>query len=209
VAWRSSALTPSIAQAIDGVASGLLSIACCNKQKVFVMRRLLFICLLCLMGTPLVFARAIPDPAQRHAPGNEALQKPIAEAGYGTAVNYQLQCAGCHLGNGMGSPVNDTPRLTGFVGNFLKVPGGREFLVRVPGMSQSALNDAQLADLLNWLIRKEGLAGKSTPADYQPYSAEEVAALRHQAMLNLPGTRAELIKTMRNQGIPIDDGMPY
>jgi hypothetical protein len=177
--------------------------------EVLVMRRLLFLGLVCVMAAPLAYARAIPDPAQRHAPGNEELQKPIAQAGYSVGVNYQLQCAGCHLGNGMGSAANDTPRLTGFVGNFLKVPGGREFLVRVPGMSQSALNNAQLADLLNWLIREDGLAGKSTPANYQPYSAEEVAELRHKAMLNLPGTRAELIKAMRAQGIAIEDGMNY
>jgi mono/diheme cytochrome c family protein len=157
------------------------------------MRKLLVLGLVCALTTPLAQARAIPDPTQRHAPGNEELQKPIAEAGYSVGVNYQLQCAGCHLGNGMGSAANDTPRMTGFVGNFLKVPGGREFLVRVPGMSQSALNNAQLADLLNWLMREDGMA--------------EVAALRAKTMLNLPGTRAELISKMRAQGIAIEDGM--
>jgi hypothetical protein len=171
------------------------------------MRKLLVLGLVCALTTPLAQARAIPDPTQRHAPGNEELQKPIAEAGYSVGVNYQLQCAGCHLGNGMGSAANDTPRMTGFVGNFLKVPGGREFLVRVPGMSQSALNNAQLADLLNWLMREDGMAGKSRPADYQPYSADEVASLRAKTMLNLPGTRAELIRKMRAQGIAIEDGM--
>jgi hypothetical protein len=173
------------------------------------MRKLLVLGLVCTLSAPLAHARAIPDPTQRHAPGNEELQKPIAEAGYSVGVNYQLQCAGCHLGNGMGSAANDTPRMTGFVGNFLKVPGGREFLVRVPGMSQSALNNAQLADLLNWLMREDGMAGASMPAHYQPYSAEEVAALRAETMLNLPGTRADLIKAMRAQGIAIDDGMNY
>ncbi|MOA55726.1 hypothetical protein D3C78_1795660 [compost metagenome] len=74
-------------------------------------------------------------------------------------------------------------------------------------MSQSALNNAQLADLLNWLMREDGMAGKSVPADYQPYTAEEVTALRAKTMLNLPGTRSELIKAMRAQGIAIDDGM--
>ncbi|MGF0238621.1 hypothetical protein ACQR3P_06950 [Rhodococcus sp. IEGM1300] len=171
------------------------------------MRRLLLVGLVCFIAAPLAYARAIPNPAQRHAPGNEAPQTPIAEAGYSVGVNYQLQCAGCHLGNGMGSPANDTPRMAGFVGNFLKVPGGREFLVRVPGMSQSALNNAQLADLLNWLMREDGMAGKSTPVNYQPFSAEEVTVLRQKAMLNLPGTRAGLIKEMRAQGIAIEDGM--
>jgi hypothetical protein len=173
------------------------------------MRLLLTLGLLCTLTAPLAHARAIPNPAQRPAPGNEEPQKPISQAGYSMATNYQLQCAGCHLGDGAGSAANDTPRLQGFVGNFLKVPGGREFLVRVPGMSQSALNDEQLAGLLNWLLRKDGMAGASVPEHYQPYSAEEVAQLRHKAMLNLPGTRAVLIKEMREQGIAIDDGMNY
>ncbi|WP_433766474.1 cytochrome C [Pseudomonas putida] len=173
------------------------------------MRRLLFLGLICVLATPLAHARAIPNPNQHHAPGNESPQTPIAQANYSVGVNYQLQCAGCHLGDGSGSAANDTPRMKGFVGNFLKVPGGREFLVRVPGMSQSALNNAQLADLLNWLMREDGMAGKSMPEHYQPYTADEVAALRAKTMLNLPGTRGELIKAMRAQGIAIDDGMNY
>ncbi|MDU9413228.1 cytochrome C [Pseudomonas sp. zfem005] len=173
------------------------------------MRALFIVTLACAMAAPPAFARAIPDPHQRAAPGNEAEQKPISQAGYSTPVNYQLQCAGCHLGDGTGSKANDTPRMKGFVGNFLKVKGGREFLVRVPGMSQSALNDAQLADLLNWLMREDGMAGKSMPARYEPYSTEEVSRLRKVSMLNLPGTRAELIERMREQGIPIEDGMDY
>ena len=34
-----------------------------------------------------------------------------------------------------------------------------------------------------------------------------VTALRARTMLNLPGTRSELIKAMRARGIAIDDGM--
>ena len=171
------------------------------------MRYLLIAGLVCAMAAPLALARAIPDPNQKHAPGNESPQTPIAQAHYSTPVNYQLQCAGCHLGSGEGSAANDTPRMKDFVGNFLKVPGGREFLVRVPGMSQSALNDAQLADLINWIMRPDGMAGKSVPEHYQPYTAEEVSSIRGVSMLNLPQARAELIAKMREQGIAIEDGM--
>ncbi|MBM7062942.1 cytochrome C [Pseudomonas sp. UL073] len=173
------------------------------------MRSLLIAGLACALAAPAALARAIPNPNQTHAPGNESPQTPIAQAGYSTAVNYQLQCAGCHLGDGVGSKANDVPRMKDFVGNFLKVDGGRQFLVRVPGMAQSALNDAQLADLLNWLMREDGMAGKSVPAHYQPYTAEEISATRHDTLLNLPGTRAELIAKMRAQGIKIEDGMDY
>ncbi|WP_371367470.1 cytochrome C [Pseudomonas sp. QL9] len=170
-------------------------------------RTLSSLALLCLLVSPLTQARSIPDPHQKHAPGNEAPQTPIAQAGYSNATNYQLACAGCHLSNGMGSKSNDVPRMQGFVGNFLKVEGGRQFLVRVPGMSMSPLNDAQLADMLNWLLRKDGMAGASMPAQYTPYTGEEVASIRHETLLNLPGTRAKLISAMRAQGIAITDGM--
>ncbi|NBA94754.1 cytochrome c [Pseudomonas sp. R5(2019)] len=172
------------------------------------MRLLWIVALASAMAAPLALARAIPNPNQTHAPGNESPQTPIAQAGYSTPVNYQLQCAGCHLGNGEGSVANDTPRMKDFVGNFLKVPGGREFLVQVPGMSQSALNDDQLADLINWLMRPDGMAGKSVPEHYQPYTGEEVGRIRKVPMLNLPQTRAGLIEQMRAKGIAIEDGMP-
>ena len=161
-----------------------------------------------VLAAPPALARAFPDPHQKPAPGNEAPQTPIAQAGYSVATNYQLQCAGCHLGSGEGSARNDTPKMSGFVGNFLRVEGGREFLVRVPGVAQAALNDAQIAELLNWILDPQhGMAGASTPAGFQPYTAEEVARVRHNALLNLPGTRAGLIARMRAQGIAIDDGM--
>ncbi|MNY66763.1 hypothetical protein D3C86_2042400 [compost metagenome] len=51
------------------------------------------------------------------------------------------------------------------------------------------------------------MAGKSVPDDYQPYTEAEVAAVRKVTLLNLPDTRAGLIKQMRAQGIEIDDGM--
>jgi len=163
--------------------------------------------LACILLAGQLGARSIPDPRQRPAPGNEAPQVPIAAAGYSPATNWQLQCVGCHLPDGEGSARGDTPRMRDFVGHFLKVDGGREFLVRVPGASQSALSDAQLADLLNWLLRADGLAGASMPAHYQPYTGEEISALRRQPIHALPETRAHLIDEIRALGIAITDGL--
>lgn len=56
---------------------------------------------------------------------------------------------------------------------------------------------------------EEGMAGNSLPADFQPYTAEEITALRARTMLNLTGTLGELIKAMRVQCIAIDDGTNY
>lgn len=170
-------------------------------------RGLLIAGLACALVAPAAMARSIPTPNQRPAPGNEEPQTPIALAGYNDHVNYELQCAGCHLADGTGAKVSDVPKMKDFVGNFLKVEGGREFLIRVPGMSMSALNDAQLASLINWMMSPDGMAGASVPEHFKPFTTEEVAAIRHKAMLNLPGTRTELIAKMRDQGIEINDGM--
>ncbi|AEB58909.1 hypothetical protein MDS_2878 [Ectopseudomonas mendocina NK-01] len=39
------------------------------------------------MALPQTMARTMPDPNQKHAPGNETPQKPISQAGYSTPVN--------------------------------------------------------------------------------------------------------------------------
>lgn len=64
-----------------------------------------------------------------------------------------LQCQGCHLADGSGSP-GSVPDLRGSLGQFLRVPEGRAYLVGVPGSSQSPLSDADLAAVLNWMIRR-------------------------------------------------------
>ena len=55
-------------------------------------------------------------------------------------IDYILHCQGCHLPDGSG--VQDSvPSMNGYVGNFLKVNGGREYLIRVPGSAYSDLSD--------------------------------------------------------------------
>ena len=99
-------------------------------------------------------------------------------------VDYMLQCQGCHGAEGRGAP-GTVPSFAG-VGRFLAVPGGREYLVRVPGSSQSALDDAGLAEVLNWLIRR------FDPRDFAPYTAEEVARVRRPPLDDVEAVRREL-----------------
>lgn len=64
-------------------------------------------------------------------------------------VDYMLNCQGCHLPDGSGFPARQVPDLRNRMGSFLSVPGGREYLVQVPGTAQTALPDSDLARLLN------------------------------------------------------------
>ncbi len=109
-------------------------------------------------------------------------------------IDYMLQCQGCHLADGSGAP-GSVPSLQGSVGRFLRVPGGREYLVRVPGSAQSPLSDARLAGVLNWMIRVFG--PERVAADFTPFSAEEVARYRNPPLTEVDSLRRDLLRQIR------------
>lgn len=89
-------------------------------------------------------------------------------------IDYALHCQGCHLADGRGM-AGKVPDFRGSIGRFLEVPGGRAYLVQVPGVATSRLDDEGTARLLNWLIPKIGPPRTCRAA---PFTAAEVAALR-------------------------------
>jgi hypothetical protein len=112
--------------------------------------------------------------------------------------NYMLHCQGCHTPDGSGAP-GKVPSLKGFMGHFLAVDGGREFLIRVPGAAQSALSDSELAAVSNWMLIN--FSGDQLPADFRPYTAPEVSALRADVLIDVASVRAGLVARMQDAGI--------
>lgn len=112
-------------------------------------------------------------------------------------INYILHCQGCHLADGAGT-AEKVPALRNEVGRFLQVPGGREFLIQVPGTSQSALTDAEVAAVLNWIL--ENFSSEQLPADFTPYTAEEIPRYRRQPLANVGVVRAGLMAEIANSG---------
>ncbi len=108
-------------------------------------------------------------------------------------INYMLECQGCHLADGTGS-AGKVPALKGFVGRFLSVPGGREFLVRVPGSAQSALNGRELAEVLNWIIGRFG--PEDVSRNFVAFTPEEVARYRGRPLTDVKSTRSALVRSM-------------
>ena len=106
--------------------------------------------------------------------------------------NYTLHCQGCHLVDGRETP-GKIPPLIG-AGRFLAVEGGREFLVQVPGVSLSAIGDAELAELVNWMLYR--FSPGDLPADFEPYTAEEVARYRQNPLVEVEKARAKLIAAL-------------
>ena len=128
-----------------------------------------------------LIAAAFSLAAARPAPGETA------------QIHYMLQCQGCHLADGTGAP-GAVPSFENFVGKFLAVPGGREYLVRVPGSAQSPLSDRELADVLNWIVRAFG--PEAIAAAFEPFSAEEVARVRNPPLTDVESVRRGLLRAM-------------
>ena len=83
--------------------------------------------------------------------------------------------------------------MKGFVGNFLHSRGGREFLVRVPGSANSALDNTRLAEVLNWIVAT--MSPEQLPTSFRPFSATEVGKLRKRPLTEINTTREALLAT--------------
>jgi hypothetical protein len=105
---------------------------------------------------------------------------------------YMLNCWGCHRPNGEGIP-GTAPPLRGAV-DFLRVPGGREYLISVPGVALSPLSNEQAADVMNWILKS--FSKERVPADFKPYTADEIAKARTTHMLDIKKARADLVTEM-------------
>jgi mono/diheme cytochrome c family protein len=114
----------------------------------------------------------------------------IARNGRSPSTNYKLDCQGCHLPDGSGL-AGSVPSIKGELVRFLSVEGGRAFLIQVPGSANSKLSDADLADLMNWLLIAKGGA---TAGSFKEYTADEVAAYRASRLVDVNGVRAQLVK---------------
>lgn len=109
--------------------------------------------------------------------------------------DYLLACGGCHGENGV-SNSRLVPDLAGQVGHFLRTAEGRDYLVRLPNVAAAALDDASLADVLNFMVWDIG--GASTAATDPRFTAAEVSVLRKQPLndVNLRGVRQRLVETL-------------
>jgi len=108
---------------------------------------------------------------------------------YEPAVNYMLQCMGCHTADGSGEP-GRVPSLRDTVLPFARLPAGRRYIVQVPGAAQSTLSDAELAALINWMIVE---LGHGTPQAFAPFTAAEVAQYRRTPLTDVRSERERLL----------------
>ena len=114
--------------------------------------------------------------------------------------NWTLNCQGCHRPDGTGSATT-SPSLAGTVAKFLWVPGGREYLGRVPGVATSSLSNDDLADLINWMLWR--FDKEDLPRTFQPFTAAEIGRLRASPLrLEASQMRNDLLKKAEESGPP-------
>jgi mono/diheme cytochrome c family protein len=115
-----------------------------------------------------------------------------AARSYEPRINYMLQCMGCHTPDGSGEP-GRVPSIKDTLAPFALTPDGRRFLIQVPGASQSTLTDAELAELLNWMIQNLSVP---KPAHFTQFTAAEVTRYRRNPLVDVQGTRQRLVRTL-------------
>lgn len=113
-----------------------------------------------------------------------------AADGNSPSINYMLHCQGCHLPGGVGHP-GIVPNMRDRVGLFLRSKAGRAFLVQVPGVAQSSLNDADLAAVMNWMLPE--FDPTNVKPDFKKFTAAEVGKYRPIPMRDLSQRRRAIL----------------
>jgi len=112
--------------------------------------------------------------------------------------DYARECQGCHRADGV-TEESVVPPLRNFVGYFTHTSDGRAYLIRVPGVAQAALDDARLANLVNWMLQT--YSPDELVGDFVPYSAVEVGALRGDMLLEVSRAREEQLAELRRERV--------
>ena len=112
------------------------------------------------------------------------------------AQDYMLYCMGCHGTQAQGVP-GKIPPLAGSLSLFMRSAEGRNYVLRVPGAANSALADAQLAAVLNWIAASYGAQGEPTPA---PFTVDEVTSVRRMPLADVQARRREVVRSLSASG---------
>lgn len=128
------------------------------------------------------------------APG---LISPLAAAERTPQANFVLRCAGCHGMEGHGSEIGGVPSFYHSISTIANDPEGRRYLMHVPGVISASLSDAEIAEVMNWVLGKWG----DRPA--APFTVAEVTRLRAEPVPDVVRARQTLAARFEKAGTPI------
>ncbi|MES1951221.1 cytochrome c, mono-and diheme variant [Salinisphaera sp. S4-8] len=119
----------------------------------------------------------------------------------GPATQYLIHCSGCHRADGSGSLRGGIPDLRGYVGSFGRLEAGRAYLMHVPGVVGSGLDNADIAAVMNYIFARwaEAPANDPVPA----FSADEVARLRRLSIPDVVKARRRVVQELNARDLPV------
>lgn len=112
-------------------------------------------------------------------------------------ANFLERCGGCHGLQGV-SEAGVVPTILEQSGWFLCLPEGRRYLIQLPNVARVALDDDEVAAMMNYVAFDLGGASRSR---YSPYTPMEVGNLRRTPLVTVSLTRlrAELVGRMKKE----------
>jgi len=114
--------------------------------------------------------------------------------------NYILHCSGCHGSDGIGSRTGGIPSLT-LVKSFTSDAEGRKYLMHVPGIAYSGLNNKEIAAVVNYVVARWG----QLEVPFRTFTVEEVDRLRAANIDDIVSYRRTLTKRYTEEGKLVAD----
>jgi mono/diheme cytochrome c family protein len=125
-------------------------------------------------------------------------------AGHSASSDFLLYCSGCHGQDGRGGGEHSgIPDFQNFVGAFAGDDGGRTYVLHVPGVVNTSLDNARIAAVINYIMRTWG--GTSLRADFVAFTEEEVTKRRARSVPDVVALRRQVARRLHAQGIATAD----
>jgi mono/diheme cytochrome c family protein len=105
--------------------------------------------------------------------------------------NYLLHCMGCHGEDGLGLE-GRVPSFRNTLARISASPQGRDYVLRVPGVTQATLGDRETAEVLNWVLAE--FSSKEVAQRIAPFAQAEVARARQQPLLEVNAVREAVFR---------------
>ena len=123
------------------------------------------------------------------------------QAGVPAATQYLIHCSGCHRADGSGSLRGGIPDLRGYVGSFGRLNDGRTYLMHVPGVVGSGLDNAEIAAVMNYIFDRWAAAPAGDPVPV--FTAAEVARLRELSVPDVVKARRRVVRELEARNLPV------
>ncbi|GHT81475.1 hypothetical protein AGMMS49543_04070 [Betaproteobacteria bacterium] len=114
-------------------------------------------------------------------------------------VNYLLRCSGCHGADGTGSKMGGIPAFPGLISSFASDDTGRTYVMHVPGVVSTGLDNREIAEVMNYIVARWGDPAVAVPS----FTAAEVDARRAIPVADIVVLRRDIARQLTAQGLPV------